>query len=438
MIPEEILLSFSEREKDMYGRQCEYGYFELAEAKDLLDIYSCHSEPHILEVIEQCRLLYEALLPLFNQSGLTEQIPDELLLAAKLHDICMGGNRTEIYLIDAADNMYQYLRAGGMKKDELKVKGTELMRLAEESGITEGIYREIRALLSLDLPDIKKFRQLENALGIYHDEIKNYIRKHHAPAGAAWVFKHAAEILERYGMDLDLPLTAALILLHSTSSTAVDVISCAKDENERLTKKVICDFMKRYLTSYEMEQILEEKYYKKMIYLASILRLADTRRQGNRMQMIDRRELKYQLCSDGTADIYRMMPWGPERITKRITHSVLLSECCTGFGALTLRQKGNGWILMHELILNDAKNQEIRELFERWRLTSYITEVDTGAFAESSRVHNVFRIGLNRITDRKMAFELEKQWRINCRNKDWGQKKYAESIEVHIVSDGMR
>lgn len=437
MIDDKVLLSFSEREADTYKRQSEYGYFELPEADDLLDIYSCHSEEHVLEVIEQSRSLYHALLPLMEQfaPGINDiQMEYNLLVAAKLHDISMGGSRKEIALLDAADSLQEWLRSDQLKSvRDLRRRSMHLKSRAEENVMTQGEYKRISALLSMERLERENCEALEDALTAYHDEIKTYIRKHHAPSGGRWVFEHAAEILERYGTNLDLKIVVLLICLHSTSSTAVDAISCAGDDSEKKTCEVIREFMAPYLTIYEMEQIMETGYFKKVIWLASVLRLADTRRQGRQIRTIDLKELTYRLCEDGTADLYRMMPWGPERITNHMAHSILLSECCTDFGEISVSQNKGRWTVRHDMIMHDAQNPEIREQFEQWRLRSYAGEVDTGALAESRRIHHVFQIGLKGIADRRMAADLEAEWKQIWKNGDEMQRRYAESIKVSAM-----
>ncbi len=438
MIPETILLSFNEIEQDTYNRQGEYGYFKLDRTKDALDIYSCHSQPHVLEVITQSRELYQALCPLLksiNPEWIQESVLEALLTAAKLHDISMGGNPKELRLLDAVDSMYEWLKSDCLKcSRDLRKRGEEIKYWAEKTQITQGKYRELEALLSIMRLDEQNCRKLDDTLEIYHDEIKTFIRKHHAPSGAKWVFKHATQVLKRYGLHLDLNLIAALICLHSTSSTPVDAISCAGDKKEEMTRQVLWNFMKDYLMPYELEEFFEEKSYKKIIYLASILRLADTRRQGDRAKTIDLKELQYQLCEDGTADLYRMMPWGPERITDRLAHSILLSECCTRFEPVFLQRRHHEcYTLVHKITLCDAQNKEICEQFFTWRLYSYVKEVDTGAFRDSEKIHNTFRITLNQITDKNIALTLQEAWQKQWKNGDEMQQRYAAAIEVQTM-----
>jgi len=437
MIDDKVLLFFSEKEADTYKRQTEYGYFELPEADDLLDVYSCHSEEHVLEVIRQSRSLYHELLPLLEQlaPGIDDiQMEESLLVAAKLHDISMGGSRKEIALLDAADSLQEWLRSDQLKSArELRRRSVQLKRLAEDTRMVQGRYEKILPFLSMERLERNSCECLEDTLAAYHDEIKTYIRKHHAPSGGRWIFNHAAEILERYGTELDLKIVVLLVCLHSTSSTAVDAISCAGDDNEEKTREVIREFMSPYLTRYEMEQIMETGYFRKVICLASVLRLADTRRQGKLIKTIDLKELTYRLCEDGTADLYRMMSWGPERITNRMAHSILLSECCTDFGEISVSQNKGRWTVKHDIRIHDAQNPEIRKLFGQWRLRSYAGEVDTGALAESRKIHHVFQIGLKGITDRRMAADLESEWIQNWKNGDRMQCRYAESIKVSVM-----
>ena len=124
MIPADKLFSFSPEEDAQYTLQLSLQLNRLLGAPDLLDLYSCHSQPHVLEVMEQCSMLLDALLP-----WLQEKIPgtsrawmhDHLLLSAKLHDIGMCGTASLRTLLKATDKGFSEtlldLIANSGKKD---------------------------------------------------------------------------------------------------------------------------------------------------------------------------------------------------------------------------------------------------------------------------------------------------------------------------------
>ena len=68
MISNEKLYTFTPGENEQYNLQMTLQNSRVLGAQDALDLYSCHSQPHVLEVMEQCALLLEAFLPWLQDS----------------------------------------------------------------------------------------------------------------------------------------------------------------------------------------------------------------------------------------------------------------------------------------------------------------------------------------------------------------------------------
>lgn len=422
-----MLNQFTAEENRCYNRQTEYLYFDLPIAQDSLDDYSCHSQAHVLEVASQCSRMAEWFQGWLCERGLAQTDPSswkkDLELAAKLHDIGMCGTDLVIGLLDTVDELYERICSEEDEKEaEWKKLVARIVTMSEQAGLQTPAFHKIEALI---VSTSRNRMKLVEQLAIYHDEIKSHIRKHHAPTSGKWIFHHAAKILESDGEDCDIELIAILATLHSTSSTAIEhILGDGKEADD--TRQYLEEYLKEFLNPDEYKTITRTSKMKQITALASILRLADTRRSGAKLQTLDKRCLEYKVNQDGTADLYKKMPWGLERVTNRVAHEILLAEAATEFG-LILVKKTNCWQAVHEIFLKDADNEEICRLFSSQRLYSYIKEIDTAEFAQSENFQNQFQIRLDGVEPKK-ANQILSDWRAEWKKGDRMQKRYADCL----------
>lgn len=386
MIPHETLFTFSPEEEAQYTLQVTLQQRQLLSAPDALDSYSCHSQPHVLEVMEQCHLLLDAFMP-----WLRTQLPgvsadwmrDQLLLAAKLHDIGMCGTESLRALLLATDRLYTLLSASGPQPQELIAPYLHtVLAEAEASRLTNRTWRDIRRW-SEDVP--KNEARLLRALLEYHEDVKSAIRKRHAENSGRFILSHLDALSERYGPSADLLSVAALAALHSSSSMA-DACIVPDGEHVDSIRRHIRTMVAQERSEPEADRITQEEPFRCVIALAALLRLADTRRSGSRLCSMDQTPIVCQVAPDGAIRLYKRSHGVPEPIPGRIAHTILASEALTEFGSVSALPVSDGtWHIRHEITLRCAGFPEIRDLFARSRLQSYAEEIDTGAL--------VYRLG---------------------------------------------
>lgn len=417
---------FTAEENRCYNRQAEYPYFDLPIAQDSLDDYSCHSQAHVLEVAAQCGKMAEWFQEWLYERGVSKTNTSwkkDLEIAAKLHDIGMCGTGLLIELLDTVDELCERICSEEAPKETVRKKlMAKIENVSEQVNLQTSSYHKIQAFIAN--PSKNRMKLVEQ-LAVYHDEIKSYIRKHHAPISGKWIFQHAAQILETYGDDRDIELIAILATLHSTSSTDIEHITSDGD-NAKETKQYLSEYLKEFLNPEEYRNIIKDSKIRQITALASILRLADTRRSGAALQTLDKRCLEYKVNHDGTADLYKKMPWGLERVTNRTAHEILLAEAATEFGSIIVTRT-NCWHAVHEILVKNADNVEIGRLFSSQRLYSYVKEIDTAEFAQSKNFQNQFQIRLKGI-DQKRGNQILHGWKEEWKKGDNMQIRYADCL----------
>lgn len=394
MIPRARLLAFTPEEDAQYTRQITLQQHRLMTAPDALDLYSCHSQPHVLEVMEQCELLLSALSP-WLRSCLPGTPPqwmyDHLLLAAKLHDVGMCGTEAHRALLEAADRLFTLLSApGGAPAALLAPYLCALLTQGQTAGLTTRAWRDVRCWAE-DAPRHRP--QLLHALSEYHEEVKQAIRRQHAENSGRFILTHADALAAHYGAEVDLLTVAALAALHSGSSLPDACIVPEGPDHERI-RQYVHALVSEYRGKAEADRITGDGPFRRVVMLSALLRLADTRRSGSRLMSMDQTRLLCEVDATGQIGLYRLNGSLREAIPMRAAFEILASEALTEFGAVRAYPVSDGtWHICHEITLRNAGSPEIRNLFARSRLRTYAEELDTGAlvcrlgFTHEIRLH---------------------------------------------------
>lgn len=375
MISRQLLYEFAPWEAEAYDRQRIYAGYRLTASADRLDAYSDHSFRHVTEVMENCEMLFSVLRPWLKTrfgGAEPEAMLDELMVAAKLHDVRMGGDDAEFRLLGEIDDLCHRL-AGENDWSDLPERVDRLIGAANDAAIfpeSEHIFRALAAARRSPVAGL--WADARAALSDFHDRVKDSIRRRHAPAGGKWVIDRAERVRGRYGEGLNLSAVALLIALHSTSSTHCTVVA-ADDPSARA---VIRDFVDAILPDEEQEGALEDGFIRRLTAMAAVLRLADTRRDGPRLHTLG--GFPIEPAFDGVCWTARVVkPGGVEEIPERLAHEILLSEACTRFGEVTLADF-DGWVLGHAMTLDHWSDPGVCDAFARRRLPSYLSEIRTG------------------------------------------------------------
>ncbi len=380
-------------EDEQYRRQKCFLDYKLFAAEDALDFYSNHAQLHIEEVMEQCAVLFYAM-----EEWIRARIPQadmqclfkHLLTAAKLHDIRMAPTPQQMDLLAATDDMYAVTAAGRTDLPALRGLCQKLVDTAERAGRKDDKHIKVISAIC-EMPVIRRegWKKLSAELIAEHDDVKQFVRKNHAPLGGLYVLDHAQEIRAYYGEELDITLVAVLVCLHSTSSTGCDAIGY---DNEKLRADTIAN-IRTLLNQRGIEMPCSAEWLNTAVTLASLLRLADTRRSGLRLKSIDDAHLFYQ-ASNGRAELYVDRNGTVQRITNRAAHNILLSECITDFGSVHLVHRNHEWEMQHSLQVRDWQQEELRNLLIQYRLGSYINELATAELSPDNGMKHLIELHL--------------------------------------------
>ena len=378
MIPQDTLTSFTSWEDRQYSLQATLQHSRLHGAADALDLYSCHSQPHVLEVMEQCSLLLPAFLPWLRRElpGTDEEwLRDHLLLSAKLHDIGMCGSEGQRLLLNAADEAHTLLSAHAAPDAQLlDPLLSVLQQEAPLAHLPPESWQSLPALAqSGQLPP------LLSALTRLHEAVKSAIRRQHAHRSGVVILRHAEEIRAHYGAQIDVAAVAALAALHSSSSLQDACIVPDGAMGEQIRAHVYA-LVADGLSEAEAARITAPLPFLRICLLAAILRLSDTRRSGSRLMSMDQSHLRCEVTSEGNVTLSRLHGGIREPIPQRIAFDILTGEALTEFGPVTVHPTSDGgWHIRHEMTLRHAEVPAICDVFARSRLRSYAEEIDTGA-----------------------------------------------------------
>ena len=386
----EKLFAFSPEEEAEYRRQITVLCQRLPSSKDCYDTYSCHSLPHVREVMGEADRLFGAMRPWLSAyipADRMESARLHLLLAAKLHDIGMAGTENMHLLLDEADRLYYHADGAGEKKMDVRAACGRMASLAESESMVTGTCK----LILNTMPDGSlPAGKLKQALAAFHDEIQSAIRKRHAETSGRYILKHRGELTARYGPETDMGKTA-LIAAHHSNSVPDDG---GKQPFGSLFTEAYCRrFLLRYGTEEESERLCVPASLEEIFALASLLRLADCRRSGSKMCMIDLSPISVDRTPGGRFVLYRLRSGVRENLAFNISLSIILSEACCDFGAVALTGDGeNGWRMTHEMTLKYADDASIRELFQSNRIPSYVDELSSAMLKPSGRLTHELRV----------------------------------------------
>ena len=417
MIPADKLFSFSPEEDAQYTLQLSLQLNRLLGAPDLLDLYSCHSQPHVLEVMEQCSMLLDALLP-----WLQEKIPgtsrawmrDHLLLSAKLHDIGMCGTASLRTLLKATDKLYTLLSAPGQADPALTAPYLRVLEAeAHHAGMDNPTWQQVLELYRSAAGQ----KTLTAALAQYHEQVKMAIRKQHAANSGRYILAHADEFSAHYGPEIDMIAVAVLAALHSSSS--LDKANIVPEgRHYECIREHIREMVTRERSAAEAERITADAPFRRIVYLAALLRLCDTRRSGKRLTNMDQSRLVCEVTGR-EARLYKEKSSLREPIPVRASYEILVSEALTEFGPVTAHPNADGtWHIRHEMTLHHAELPDMLDIFAHSRLRTYANEIDTGALEYSlGFTHEIFLHleGLGPMAAGRVA----KDWRTRI---DWLQQ----------------
>lgn len=387
----EELLRFSAEEEAEYRQQIDVLCQCLPESEDRLKYYTCHSLPHVQEVISETETLFQALRPwlaAYIPSDEMEPAHRRLLLAAKLHDIGMAGTPAMRQLAETIDRLYCLADSPLCTAKELQPIYARLTQLAKAADYeTEWLDFIVQTPLN-DSP--ATVRQLKKALARYHDAVKKAIRNRHAEASGRYILEHRETLAAHCGQDVDWAETALLAALHSNS--ARDHIE-ATALNGTLSKAYCQLFLREYGTPDDENRLCERNALIRIFAEATILRLADARRSGKNLCMMDLSPLEVQRTPGGRYTLYQVRHGLREPISFNESREIILSEACCDMGGVTLQgNEAEGRQIIHSLRVKYCQDETVRALFRDLRIPALMFELSSALLTPTQKMRHVFQV----------------------------------------------
>lgn len=397
------LWQFTGEENRLYGLQSQVLCPDLPESENRLAYYTCHALPHIQEVMEETERLYQALQPWLQNYIPADQLEDahrHLVLSAKLHDIGMAGTPELRELLTTVDQLYS------LTDTSLSANtGALYERLAALGKAAELETTWFHFLLHTRPDSAGMARQnIQKALCAYHDEIKKAIRDRHADTSGRYILAHRAELAAQYGDDFDWAEIALLAALHSNS--ARDYIA-ASAPNGRLSAEYCHLFLDFYGDPKDAGRICQQAALLRLFAEATLIRLADARRSGTRLRLLDSSPIVIDRTPGGRfilsfirGEVHGNIPFSDSR-------EIVLAEACNDFGTvLFVDGEENRCQIRHRMRVKYCDSAEIRRLFRDSRIVSYISELSSAFLEPTEKLRHVFEVeaeGLEAETAREWA-----------------------------------
>ncbi|MGN0779731.1 MAG: hypothetical protein ACI4MJ_11315 [Aristaeellaceae bacterium] len=365
------LSTFTPQERRLYDMQVTIYNHHLERSRDELNGYSCHAQPHIEEVMEETDKLFMALRP-----WLREQLPgddlnsirEHLLLGAKLHDIGMSGSEEMRQLLTSVDTQFSLVQSGAQGTfARYQEQYNQMQHLAQALSMkTPGYAAVTMHAHAFGVPG--QTGRLKSALAAYHDEIKQQIRLRHGDTSGQYILSRRDELAAHYGSEINWVEVALLAALHTGSA---DDAALAYP---RVSKAYMLDFVRRYGQSGDVAQV--EARWQRILMEASILRVADGRRSGSRLLMLNLARPVIFRSADGRLELRAEKDGITRHIPFAISHDILLAERLVELGGVALQRTADGgWLMTHELLLHHADTKDARRLFLNRRIPAYTEEL---------------------------------------------------------------
>lgn len=396
MISREKIERFQPELAALYRRQEQISYRELRGAADELDCYSCHSLPHIEEVMEQCDALFHDLAP-WLRAAVPGADPDwmyaHLMLGAKYHDVGMSGTDAQFALLGAVDDLQIWLGGRPLSPSRFQQRCDAVCRMAAEAGIDSRALRDF-AYWCARSDAQERLPRLRRALTDAHDDIKREMRVRHALISGRYVLSHMEELRAAYREGVNWPCVALLAAMHSDMSAVCTRVAWAGEDAARLREYAV-ELLAPWIGEERARRYAEGGVLERIVPLAAVLRLADTRRDGARLRALDGQPLRCGLSGRGDVLLRKGEGGAARQIPVQLAFEILAAEASTRFGPVRATNLGGGrWRIEHEITLVHAENPELRRMFVSRRLASYAGELRTGAMAAELGFEHVLAIRL--------------------------------------------
>ncbi len=388
---------FHQDEEEIYNLQIKILGRKLVGSDDGLSDFTCHSIPHIREVMEQCDMLFSVMQNwLIEEIGFSEEdLPSakkHLMLAAKFHDIGMAGTKSLRDLLIHVDKMYySYLNPSFDLKEMHSRLTAEFKRLVEtaENDIS-GWDRKSK------LYDDRLYGRIlgsdpycENMTGLiskYHDMVQKTIRASHGESSFRWIIENKKKLADRYGNDLNWEFIALLAGLHTNS-----FLSHTDPEGKPHSCGEYCDKLCKLMEIHPV--FLEDpKEFNHFQALAGILRLGDQRRSGSRARSLMQKNIQIIKKMDGKLCAAFENDGSWYYLQTKKANDIILSEQLNEFKKVVLEKNNDCWQMTHHMIYTTYDQMDTRKILLTNRIPSYTEEILDSILTSNHKIKHVLKI----------------------------------------------
>lgn len=382
--------------------------------ENVLSDYTGHSIEHVQEVIEEGRKILDAL----EASGMVipEKTKRAYSVAAKYHDIGMAesqGMNAAREIQEKLTNFdgnfealaqYFNLDQNVEDADEIQRRFSEIKssvegdanrikevrrqgRLQVQMAHAKVLATQIREMAPDDPMRVQAIKKYTISLARMQSAVFGSLRANHAQKSAEYVLQYGQtdEFKERYGSDINPRNVACAIMLHTkTNSGCGDLNLLRKGQAddgklsvEEASSRLIANWNQQH-ESFRVETTFSQEDLIEISELASVLRIADNRRDGETATFTSGDRVVCDASGEKVRVFHSKESEGKTiKDRELVSHEsvrIISSEACTQFGKL--RPEGKN--LVHIIDFNGANSEQLEHAFVYARIVDYVSEVESG------------------------------------------------------------
>ena len=459
----EALETYAGKEVEEYSRQKAFEAYELDGMQMRLSDFTSHGMEHTREVCRECETLVGAL----RDAGVEIAPATERMLqvAGKYHDIGMADGDG----MDAARSVVENLRDPRADLEKaakyLEIDANAGMRQIMENGgknqtaaMAYAVARERAENVRNMSPESPGYadalKEHQIALARLQDRVYARMRSEHARRSGEFMLAYGdtQECQQRYGVDLNYRNIACAIMLHSKNNSGCADLTEGLSKNEgREQKPAAQAACERFVAAWNREhpenkasERFSREDVEQIALMASVLRVADNRRDGNTATFTNGERVVVQKHDDSSCG-YRVyhgsvgadgaMALGKE-VRSNKSREIIGAEACTRFGKV----RWEDGALIHEIRLSGVQFASLMEQVGARRIPDYVGEIESGVFrSEEGRLQNVIELQVERCTQTQADQLREKitgdMRKAIGRAADNGKlRQYTQPGRVRVVS----
>jgi len=463
---ERNLENFDEIETAEYERQkkfvvCEEGLREKMETR--LGDFTCHGVEHVKEVMSEGERYIDAL----EKAGveISESLWKIYGVAAKYHDIGMADNvgmelardlsekvkhpdadfsRLEEYynldpnatLESATARTEELVKAA--EPDHIKVHDArKLGRLQVSVVEAKAMAAELDDMFPDDSERVATEKEYRTQLAVMQDYVYRDLRSNHARRSAEYVLDHSNEFKERYGKNVNPRNVACAIMLHTKTNSGcgnLNALPFGMAEVEQLSVEEACSHLVADWNlnhgDRRVESTFSEADLKEIVFVASVLRTADNRRNGETATFTNGDSIVCEMTKKGL-ELYHGEEKDGTIVKKRKVRndesvSIISAEFCTQFGEIR-PENGN---MVHVMRFNGLGTAPLEQGFAERRVIDYVGEVESGVFMSGEKSVNIIEVqvpGASRLDCARLKQEWTRLLQEFC-EKDSDKKAKVKAV----------